>query len=130
MLHLISTMVLVVIAVGLYYRKSRNLHWRLMASAFGLDLGLVLYIEFSRAAVEKVVSEGKAFVWFHAGISLAVIALYVVMLGLGRTLLLNTSVNRGMATSGAAIASKDQHRNVGIAFCVLRILNYVTALLM
>lgn len=130
MLHVASTIVLAVIGLGLYFRRRRpDLHWRIMASAFAIDLFLVLYIEITRHAVETVVTQVKPFIWLHAGISLSVLVLYVLMLGLGRRLLLASA-----SVGGSSAPPDDQvramHRNLGMVFCVMRGLNYVTALLL
>ncbi|MBZ5541936.1 MAG: hypothetical protein LAN61_15580 [Acidobacteriia bacterium] len=116
MLHLASTLVLLLVAAGLWIRK-RNPQWhqRLMIAAFGSDLLLVLYIEFTRHAVEKVVSRVRPLVWFHAGVSLAVLVCYVLMILLGRPMLAGRYETRAL------------HRVLGITFVVLRSLNYATS---
>lgn len=123
MLHVISTIVLVMIGVGLKFRRRRNLHWKIMTAACVTDFSLVLYIELTRHAVEKVVSQVRPFIWFHAAISTSVLVLYVVMIVLGRRVL-----------TAAADVNTDQirrrHRNFGVTFCVLRLMNYVTALML
>jgi hypothetical protein len=119
MLHVESTIVLIIIATGLCIRRKYP-HWhiRLMSTAFILDLALLFYIEATRHAVEKVITHVKPMVYFHVAISLGVLLNYVVMIYLGRRIL---SGNR---------ASRSTHRNLGITFVVLRSLNYVTALIM
>lgn len=115
MLHVISSFVLVLIGIGLYYRRKPGIHFRLMLAAFVLDLALVIYIEATRHAVEKVATHFRVMLWVHASISLAMLACYPAMMLLGRRVL------TGRTTSKAA------HRNLGMAFVVLRLLNYVTA---
>jgi hypothetical protein len=107
------------LGVGLTQRLRRpRLHRTLMLVSFATDLVLVVYIEVTRHAVERVASRVQPLLWVHAGISLAVLACYVVMIGAGRGLL----AGRGGARS--------VHRRVGAAFCVLRSLNYVTSFLL
>ncbi len=116
MLHLASSLVVVVVALGLWYRHRRpQLHLRLMISAFVIDLLLVLYIEISRHAVEKVASRVSPLLWFHAGVSVGVLLCYVAMILLGRGVL------AGQATS------RKWHFGVGMTFVALRSLNYVTS---
>jgi hypothetical protein len=118
MLHVLSTLVLVIVAVGFWLRKRRNaVHIRLMISAFLIDLFMVLYIEISRHAVEKVVASTRPLVWFHAAVSVMVLVCYVAMIQLGRSLL-----------AGHQTARK-WHRLLGMTFLVLRGLNYVTSYL-
>jgi hypothetical protein len=131
MLHVISTLVLFILAAGIYFRRRPEIHLKVMTSAFLIDLGLVLYIELTRQAVESVVTQVKPLTWFHAAISLSVLVLYVVQIVLGRRLLAARSAS--LATSAGPISTGDPahtrnlHRNLGITFCVFRILNYVTA---
>jgi len=135
MLHVVSTIVLVILAVGIYCRRRRELHIKLMASAFVIDLALVLYIELSRHAVESVVSGSRAIVWTHASISLTVLVLYVVQLVLGSQLLRAQPALAGAAAASKAFAvssawhTRTLHRNLGIAFVIFRLLNYLTAFL-
>jgi uncharacterized membrane protein YozB (DUF420 family) len=132
MLHVISTLVLFILAAGIYFRRQRpDLHVKAMGTAFVIDIALVLYIELTRQAVESVVTQVKPLTWFHAAISLSVVVLYVVQIVLGRRLLAARAA--GLATSAGSIGTGDNgntrnlHRNLGITFCVFRILNYVTA---
>jgi len=116
MLHLLSTIVVAIIAVGFWLRKRKNpVHIRLMFVAFVVDLFLVLYIEMSRNAVQKVVASTHPLVWFHAAVSVLVLICYVVMIQLGRSLLAGKSTARNW------------HRTLGMTFLVLRGVNYVTS---
>ena len=118
MLHLASTLVLFLVAAGLWFRKSRpQWHQRLMVAAFSSDLLLVVYIEVTRHAVEKVVTRVRPLIWFHAAVSLAVLICYVLMILLGRPMLAGKYETRTL------------HRTLGITFVVLRGLNYVTSYL-
>lgn len=118
MLHIASTAVLALILCGLWFRKRNpQIHLRLMVSAFIADVLLVLYIEFTRHAVETVAAKVRPMIWFHAGVSLAVLFCYVAMILLGRPMLTGRYETRKL------------HFAVGIAFVVLRSLNYVTSYL-
>jgi uncharacterized membrane protein YozB (DUF420 family) len=116
LLHAASTAVLILILCGLWFRKRNSqMHLRLMISAFTADVLLVLYIEFTRHAVETVAAKVRPMIWFHAGVSLAVLLCYVAMILLGRPMLAGRYETRKL------------HFAVGIAFVVLRSLNYVTS---
>lgn len=116
MLHVGSTFVVVLLLIGVWFRKRRpEVHFALMLGAFCTDLLLVIYIEVMRHAVEKVVSHGRPIIWFHATVSLAVLVCYVFMIRLGRPMLAGHYQTRSL------------HRAVGIAFLVLRGLNYLTS---
>ena len=115
MLHLVSTLVLVLIAGGVYYRRETRTHLRLMLAAFVVDLGLVVYIEATRHAVEKVSHHTGLLLWTHVAISVAVLVAYVAQIQLGRRIL------RGF------VASRSLHIRLGLTFCTLRLLNYITS---
>ena len=117
MLHIISTVVIVILITGLFLRKRRDIHPKLMFTAFVIDLVTVLYIEFTAGAVERVASELGALLIFHAAVSLTVLVLYVWMIVLGRRLLAGREDARSL------------HFKLAIAFCVLRSVNYVTSYL-
>ncbi len=116
MLHLLSSIVLVLILTGLWFRQRRPaLHVRLMSAAFACDLLLVLYIEASRHAVEKVAVAGSSLIWFHAAVSTLVLVAYVAQIALGRRMLAGVRTPRRV------------HLALGITFVSLRSLNYVTS---
>lgn len=133
MLHVLSTLVLLLIAAGLYYRRRAEFHLRFMTAAFVADLSLVLWIETTRGAVETVTRGGKALLWVHAGISVLVLVLYVVQILLGRLLLARRSLPvpaAGPLPAATPATNRTLHRNLGIAFVALRSLNYVTAFML
>jgi hypothetical protein len=116
MLHIASTAVLLLITAGLWFRKRKpSVHLRLMISALIVDVLLVLYIELSRHAVEKVANHVSPILWFHAGVSIGVLVCYALMILLGRPMLSGKYETRSL------------HRAVGITFVALRIVNYVTS---
>jgi uncharacterized membrane protein YozB (DUF420 family) len=116
MLHWMSAGVLLLVLGGLWLRKRRpEMHFRVMLGAFAIDLLLTVYIELTRAAVEKVALHGRPILWIHAAISLAVLGSYVAMFFLGRPMLQGRYDTRMM------------HKYLGISFVVLRSLNYATS---
>jgi len=114
-LHIISSLVVLLVAAGLLTRRNTALHMRFMTAAFIADLALVLYIEGTRQAIETVVTHTSPLVWFHAGISTLVLALYVAQLTVGRRMLAGRSTSRRL------------HIALGLTFCLARGLNYATA---
>jgi len=116
MLYVVSTLVLCLLGAGLYFRRRRpHWHFKIMLGAFAIDLLLVLYIEFTRQAVETVVTERRLWLLIHAGISLGVLACYAGMIALGWQLLAGKP------------ARASRHRNLGMLFCFLRGANYLTS---
>jgi hypothetical protein len=118
MLHLLSFVVLCLIAAGVWCRHRRpGLHIRLMIAAFVCDVLLVVYIEATRHAVERVARATAPMIWFHATVSVLVLAAYVAQLALGRRVLAGAHTSRRM------------HVAVGVTFVSLRLANYVTSFL-
>lgn len=114
-LHAVSAVVILLVAAGLWHRRTPPVHMRFMYAAFALDLALVLYIEGTRHAVETAATTVRPIVWFHAAVSLGVLALYVAQLSLGRRL------------QAGRPASRQRHMAFGLAFVLMRGLNFVTA---
>lgn len=115
MLHLLSTLVVTIVIAGVLARKRPAIHLPLMVTAFLIDLGIVLYIETTRHAIERVAGPAEPLIWFHAAVSTLVLLAYLGQITLGRRIL------AGRATSRRA------HIALGLTFCVLRGTNYVTA---
>ena len=120
-LHAISAAILLLLGIGLWFRHNRNVHPKIMFTAFVADLLLLIYIELTLQAVEKVVGVVKVaddvgiILWVHVAVSAAVMGLYVAMIVLGRKLLAgNTAV-------------RTTHRNLAIIFVVMRLANFVTS---
>ena len=118
MLHIASTVVQFLVVAGVLTRKTPRIHLRFMVTAFLVDFGLVLYIETTRHAVEQFVAGPSPLLWFHAGVSLLVLMAYIGQFMLGRRMLAGVLTNRRT------------HIAMGIAFCSLRSINYVTSFML
>lgn len=118
-----STLILLIIVLGLYFRKQPKIHVPLMLTAFVADLALVLIIEFQRKAVEKVVDNAitapNTFLLFHAGISLIVILLYIALIITGNKAL-KLPIRAGSNTM-------EIHKILALIFIVFRLANYITS---
>ncbi len=115
MLHLLSSVVLVLVACGVYWRRNRSAHLAFMVSAFLADLSLVLYIELTRKAVERLGEPMPTILAVHIGASVLVLLLYLVQIGLGIALFKGRTITKSI------------HARVGITFCFFRLMNYVTS---
>lgn len=115
-----STLVLVIIALGLYFRHQPKRHIPLMITAFLADTSLVLVIELQRKAVESVIEnathEPSLFVLFHAVISLIIIILYVSLTIVGMRIIRKSK--RDLLPL---------HKKLAVVFIVLRLINYITS---
>lgn len=120
MLFAISTLVLLLIALGWRFRNEPKRHIPCMAAAFAIDFGLLLYIEITRHAVEtlgktiKTPSHG-GLLFFHVSVSALMLILYFVQIGTGIALARKLPVNRSF------------HRQAAYLFVTCRLLNYVTS---
>jgi uncharacterized membrane protein YozB (DUF420 family) len=114
--HLVSTLVLVLIGVALYRRHNPKLHATLMRVAFLIDLGLVLYLELTRQAVETAIAGGAGWLLpFHVTVSVLAALGWAAQLWLGLRLLRGDTVLRV------------RHIQVGVFFLVMRLANYITS---
>ena len=118
-----STLVLIILGFGLYFRKKKKLHIPLMASAFIIDLSLVLIIEFQRHAVENVIASPSPFVIFHATISGLVLVLYIALANIGMKM-------AKLSTGTQLIDLTSTHVKLAKVFIVFRLINYVTSFYM
>lgn len=115
MLFVFSTLVLLLILFGILNHRKRHLHMTLMTAAFLIDLALVLYIEFTRAAVEQAVDGVEGLLLFHIIVSVITLLLYIVLIGLG--------VQWFKGKPNVAVL----HRNLAYVFVLCRLTNYVTS---
>lgn len=120
MLHVISTLAVFLIYLGWCFRKRAEVHMPLMMAAFATDIGLLLYIEWTRHAIATVehdirTAAGEWLLYFHIVVSGLMIVLYVFQIVSGFRLLNGHSLSRNI------------HRNGSYAFLVCRALNYVTS---
>ena len=118
MLHAVATLTYMMLLAGVLLRRRRTVHMPLMGAAMSIDLILVLYIECTRAAIERVAGRPTPLVVFHAAVSTLVLGLYAAMAVLGNRL-------RGGAPPGARW--RNWHRRTGYFLVVCRTANYATS---
>jgi hypothetical protein len=115
MFHAISTLVVVLLAVGITVRRNRRVHVPIMIGAFSIDLVSVLLIEISRGAIKKAITAPPPLLLFHVIVSVAALVFYGVMFFLGER------VRAGDAHL------RPWHRRTAWAFGTCRAANYVTS---
>lgn len=119
LLYGISFLVLIIIGLGLRYRKERKKHIPLMLSAFVIDVSLVLIIEINRHAVERAVGLTlPAFTWCHIAISTSVVVLYLIL------------ITTGIKLAKGNESVRPFHKKLALVFIVLRLANFITSLLL
>ncbi len=115
MFKILSTTVVLLIIAGLVTRKQTRAHISLMLSAFVLDIGLLLAIEFQRNAINTALNTTlKPILFFHICVSVLMIIFYVIM------------IRSGMATLKDR-SHKARHKNLAKIFLLLKFLNYTTS---
>lgn len=116
--HLVSFLVLVMIARGLSLRFHPERHARWMLSAFALDTALVLWIEINRRAIEQAFDPTiPGMLAIHIGFSAVAALGWLGLVGLGLLLL------RGHRHL------KPWHKGLAVIFLVARLGNFLTSFL-
>jgi len=125
--HLISTLVVIALVVGVALRRHRRIHPKIMIGAFLTDLGLLLWIELHHHALRQAAEAtglihaevaNRGILLFHIWVSTMTLVLYAVLMVLGYRLLRgNENVRR-------------YHRGCAVAFLVFRFTNWVTSFLL
>lgn len=78
----------ILLALGVLLRKHREIHIRLMLGGIGLDLALVLYLQYTRRAVQKALAFDLTLLQqTHIGCSTVAVLLYLPTLYFGLKLI-------------------------------------------
>lgn len=117
-MQLQSLCILVIMFVGVYWRKKRARHIRTMSIAMIWDVILILQIELSRTAIlkaSKVLNNHMA-LNIHVSIAVTTVILYGMMIYTGRRLLRGDPIRR-------------EHRTLGYITLFMRVLTFATSFL-
>jgi len=114
-----STLILLLLWVGVINKKNRGLHVKLMSIGIIWDILLVLQIELTRGAIAKAskVVTNEWLLNFHVTIAVSTVVLYGFMVYFGRKLLKGDNSVRA------------KHKLLGIITITLRTLTYITSFL-
>lgn len=112
-----SFCIVLIMLIGILYRKRRNLHVKIMSVAMIWDVLLILQIEFSRSAILKASNavNNAMILNIHVAIAVSTVLLYGFMVWSGRQMLSGQSKNRS------------KHRIMGYTTFLMRILTFVTS---
>ncbi len=112
-LKIISIVACTMLVVGYLKRRDRKVHIPLMVSAFTIDMGLLLYIEITRHAIEQASHAPGGLLIFHITISVGVVVLYIgqVVSGIKK--------RKGISSAW--------HRKAGLPLVILRVGNLITS---
>ncbi len=112
-----SFCILLIMLIGVYFRRQRTKHIKLMSAAMIWDVVLILQIELSRSAIvkaSKALSNTTA-LNIHVSIAVATVVLYIFMIQSGRKLL------------AGELTIRPRHRMLGWTTLTMRILTFVTS---
>lgn len=117
-----SLVITVVLIVGTLLRFNRKVHPPLMLMCFFADLGLVVWLEVTREAVETAAGNMSPLMVTHIALAVAMLVLYATML-IGGIGLLRAAPD---ADTGKA---RRKHRMGAVAFFAVRLAVLVTAVM-
>ena len=112
-----SLCIVLLMVAGIFQRKRRKLHVKIMSTAMIWDVLLILQIELSRSAIlkaSKAISNPMA-LNIHVGIAISTVVLYAFMIYTGRKLLVGQEYIR------------PKHRMLGYATFFMRLLTFITS---
>lgn len=112
-----SSIIILILCIGLYFRKDRKKHPKIMTTAVIWDVLLILQIELSRGAIDQAmeVQKQSQILSVHILLAVSTVLLYFALIFTGRKIL------KGQ---GKLMA---KHRLMGRAAFILRILTYITS---
>jgi len=125
----LNTAMVLVLAVGLYFRYRPKVHMPLMLTAFAVDLANVLIIELGRGAVGQATeafAAGDYFSQFHVAVSALSIAGYVVAVVTG-VKLYRILTTRAPNDPARAQRLRRVHKFNAAIFVVTRLSSYATS---
>lgn len=114
-----SICILLIMVAGIYSRKNRSRHIRLMSTAMIWDVLLILQIELSRSAILKASKavDNHLALNIHVSIAVTTVLLYGIMIYTGRRMLKgDTSI-------------RNKHRMLGYTTFSMRVLTFATSFL-
>ena len=112
-LSIINASIFLWLCVGIALRRRHMLHATMMTLGFAFDIALLLYVEFSSAAIEQTVAKPGPLLLVHVLLATAMLALYPFVIYSG-----------GRVLAGGNTA---RHRKLALPFMVARLLVVVTA---
>lgn len=112
-----SLLIVILMIVGIYYRKNRSAHVKIMSFTMIWDILLILQIELSRSAILKAsrAVENTLILNIHVAIAISTVVFYGLMVFTGRKLL------------AGKVGYRQKHKILGWTTLTLRILTFVTS---
>mgnify|MGYP006189615613 CR=1 FL=1 len=116
-MQLQSLCIVLLMIIGIYFRRRRSLHIKIMSTAMIWDVILILQIELSRSAIVKASNAlGNAMALnIHVTIAVSTVLLYGLMVYTGRALMNGKNEFR------------KRHKILGYTTFCMRVLTFVTS---
>ena len=114
-LRVLNVLIFILLLIGFANRRQARIHVPIMVTAFVMDMLMLLYIEFTRHAIEHAIGETTLTMKVHLAASLLVVILYVgqIITGIRK--------KRGRTSRW--------HGKAGVVFLTARFVNLVTSFL-
>lgn len=114
----VSTISFALLIAGVLLRRRVHLHVPMLLTAFALDVGLLVFLQLTRNAIQTVLNQpNPPILYFHVACSVSMLLGWTIMIFLGWKLLRGNESIRPVHRTGAAI------------FLLLRVANYTTSFL-
>lgn len=112
-----STLIVLLMLVGIHYRKIRSKHVKIMSTVIAWDILLILQIELSRSAIVKAskAASNEMLLNIHVLIAVSTVIAYGLMVQTGRKILKGEN------------ALLPRHKLTAIITVILRLLTYATS---
>lgn len=112
-----SLCIVLLMLVGIYFRRERKKHVKIMSLTMIWDVLLILQIELSRSAILKAskAATNALLLNIHVSIAVSTVILYIFMVYTGRAMLSGQTQIR------------QKHRLLGYTTLFMRILTFVTS---
>lgn len=113
----VSFVVLILLMIGLALRRDRGKHPKIMATAFVLDVSLVLYLELTRGAIDRASQLASQLLTVHVAFAVSALVLNIAL------------VVSGYRLYSGRPASRTMHRRLAGLFMLCRVATLLTAFL-
>lgn len=112
-----SLCIVLLLTVGIYFRRRRDIHVKIMSVAIIWDILIILQVELSRSAILKASKalSNALLLNIHVTIAVSTVVLYGFMIYTGRKLLKGD------------LQIRTRHRTLGWSTYMMRILTFVTS---
>ncbi len=112
-----SGIILALMCLGVYLRRDKQKHMKIMWAVIGWDILLILQIELNRSAIVKAsrAMQNAMMLNVHVSIAVLTVIFYFIQMSTGRKLSKNDNSKRSF------------HKKIGITTLIFRTLTFITS---